>query len=67
MYSVLKMNSNAVIWTTYQLRSFNRSIGGLLEKWELTARNIPIEEFYPSEDCSEYDDKSTSIYLIEIK
>ncbi|TRY96349.1 hypothetical protein DNTS_008319 [Danionella cerebrum] len=48
---ILKKNPHAQFWTTYQERSSDWSIEGLLQKWNLKSINIPLETFEANTDC----------------
>ncbi|XP_028843528.1 histone-arginine methyltransferase METTL23 [Denticeps clupeoides] len=43
---LLRKNPQAKFWTTYQERSSDWSIEGLLHKWNLKCKNIPLQTFH---------------------
>jgi len=60
---LFRKNPDAVFLTTYQVRSTNRNIAYLLEKWDLQAEAILLSSFLPPEKA---DQINQEIELISI-
>ncbi|XP_026523318.1 methyltransferase-like protein 23 [Notechis scutatus] len=45
VHYLMERNTHAQFWTTYQVRSANWSIEGLLYKWELESTHVPLQSF----------------------
>ncbi|TMW60118.1 hypothetical protein Poli38472_000160 [Pythium oligandrum] len=57
---VFRLNSQCRFYTTYQLRSINRSVAPLLTRWGMTAKAIDKSEFIHDDSADD------SVYLYEI-
>ncbi|ETE72480.1 Methyltransferase-like protein 23, partial [Ophiophagus hannah] len=45
VHYLMERNTHAQFWTTYQVRSANWSIEGLLYKWEMESTHVPLQSF----------------------
>ncbi|XP_020662140.3 histone-arginine methyltransferase METTL23 isoform X1 [Pogona vitticeps] len=45
VYYLMRKNPHAQLWTTYQVRSADWSIEGLLYKWEMDSFCVPLQSF----------------------
>ncbi|KAK9406846.1 methyltransferase-like 23 [Crotalus adamanteus] len=45
VHYLMEKNPHAQFWTTYQVRSANWSIEGLLYKWEMESTCVPLQSF----------------------
>ncbi|KAM3845911.1 histone-arginine methyltransferase METTL23 isoform 2-T3 [Vipera latastei] len=45
VHYLMERNPHAQFWTTYQVRSANWSIEGLLYKWEMESTCVPLQSF----------------------
>ncbi|KAG8446103.1 hypothetical protein GDO86_013827 [Hymenochirus boettgeri] len=48
---LLEKAPQAQFWTTYQVRSADWSIDGLLYKWNLKCNNVPLNTFNADKEC----------------